>query len=376
MDGFLADFASAPRSLLFTSRDNFNNFHLRLEVRLRKIDDSSGVWFRYPSNGNQGYSVMIGARRSGAIWRRASTSKGDWIANGIEQAVGQWIAIALIAEGNRLKVVVNGKTTADVVDEKAVSRSGHLVLDISKQSVEFRKIELKELPVIGPDLEVQKAGTEGVARPFAVQGRKVAHFRFNGTARDRSVGNAQFDLKHTEFKENALYLNGTYYLLNDAAICKTPQLNYRSFTVALKFKAEEFHPGRLSHASNIFTGGTYFRWFGLNRSPAGNLTITLNNREFSHEIKETPLVKGRWTAVACGVDLSRRKVIVYLDGKKVDEIGLPQGFQLEVLKSNLKDQDKVWSFTNYGNGDTFHGLVSELIIFDGMLPGAEFAKIR
>ena len=50
----------------------------------------------------------------------------------------------------------------------------------------------------------------------------------------------------------------------------------------------------------------------MSRSPAGNLTITLNNQDYSHEIKDAALEPGKWTVVACGVNLTDRKIIVFL----------------------------------------------------------------
>src|SRR5262249_4573562 len=77
----------------------------------------------------------------------------------------------------------------------------------------------------------------------------LAHFRFDGNAKNEGKGEAEFELKNTEFKENALYLNGKYenVRLNGKAntdgfraICTTPKMNYESFAVALRFKGESF----------------------------------------------------------------------------------------------------------------------------------------
>jgi hypothetical protein len=209
--------------------------------------------------------------------------------------------------------------------------------------------------------------------PREIREGKVAHFRFDANAKDKSTGAAEFELKNTEFKDTALYLNGINEFQGNGyrAICKTPKLNYQSFTLALKLKAEDFGPGK----SNLITGGVAYRWFGLHRSTAGNLTVTLNNQQLAYEIEEAPLVTGKWAVIACGVDLPSRKILVYFDGKKVAEKELPRGFQLEVANSSLKDGDKVWSFANYANAQAFHGLVEELIIYERLLPAGEFGKI-
>lgn len=203
----------------------------------------------------------------------------------------------------------------------------------------------------------------------------LAHFCFNGDANDENKENPAFNLKNTEFRDNALYLNGNYEFrptkVGYHAVCTTSKLDYKKFTVALRFKPEEFGEEK----SNLLTGGTACRWFGMNRSRAGNLTITLNNQSFTHEIKGAALEKGKWTTVACGVDISDRKVIVYHNGKKVANIELPKNFKLGVLGSDFEDSDKQWSFSNYSNGDAFHGLVDELIILGRILSPTDFEQI-
>ncbi len=204
----------------------------------------------------------------------------------------------------------------------------------------------------------------------------LAHFRFNGDGKDQNKDNPEFELTNTQFKDNALYINGEYDLGNNPnggyrAVCKTPKLDYTKFTVAIRFKPEEFD----GQKTNLFTGGTSYRWFGMHRSVDGNLTITLNNQVFSYEIKANALETGKWTVVACGFDLSSRKIVVYFNGKKTADVDLPKDFKLEVIDSKVKDKDKVWSFTNYSNAQVFHGLVDELIIYEKMLTTEEFGAI-
>jgi hypothetical protein len=152
---------------------------------------------------------------------------------------------------------------------------------------------------------------------------------------------------------------------------RTPKLNYSAFTVALRFKAEEFDRTK----RNLLTGGTSHRWFGLPRSDAGNLTVTMNNQRFSQEVRGAALSAGKWTLVACSVDLPGRKVVAYLNGKKVGDIDLSAGFKLDVVTSRVKEADKEWSFTNYSNGTVLHGLVDELIIYGKALGDRELAVV-
>jgi len=202
-----------------------------------------------------------------------------------------------------------------------------------------------------------------------------ANFRFNGNDKNSAKGDATLELRNTQFKENAIYLNGKYDGAEKdgyRAVCKTPRIDYTKFTVAIRFKAEEFNP----NMNNLITGGTSYRWFGMNRSQAGNLVITLNNQAFSHEIKDASLEAGKWTVVACAVDLSTRKVTAHVNGKIAAEIDLPSDFQLEVMNSTAKESDKAWTFSNYSNGSVFHGLVDRLLIYDRALGAGELEKIN
>src|SRR5205807_50571 len=128
-------------------------------------------------------------------------------------------------------------------------------------------------------------------------------------------------------------------------------------TVAPRFKAEDF----MRRKDNLVTGGTFYRWFGLERSEAGNLRVTFNNGDYKHEVDGAKLEPGKWLVVACAVDIPKRKVLAYLNGRKVDDFELPAEFRLRVVGSKNASADKVWAFTNYSNGNVFHGLVDSLL---------------
>lgn len=77
----------------------------------------------------------------------------------------------------------------------------------------------------------------------------LAHFRFNGDGKSAHDGKVRFELFNVEFRDKALYLNGKYEF-NAAengyrAVCETPGLDYTNFTVAIRFKAEEFGPDKI-----------------------------------------------------------------------------------------------------------------------------------
>lgn len=203
----------------------------------------------------------------------------------------------------------------------------------------------------------------------------LAHFRFDGNARDAHRGRPGFQLKNTEFHENALYLNGRYEFDREpggySAIGKTPKLDYDAYTVAFRFKAQEFGPSK----TNLITGGTSYRWFGLERSSSGKLLVTFNNGEFRKEIEKSEIDPGQWTRVACSVSVERRKVLVRVNDGDVATIDLPDDFKVVVTSSKARQTDKVWTFTNRSNGNCFHGLVDELIIYGHAMSAEELKKI-
>ena len=202
--------------------------------------------------------------------------------------------------------------------------------------------------------------------------RLLVRFRFDGNAND-DQGGPPFELRNTEFIDNALYLNGIYEGNSPDgyhAMAKTPGLNYSRFSVAVRFRPESFGSGK----TNILTGGTAARWFGIARSPAGRLTITLNNQAFLHEVAKVAIVEGKWTGIACAIDLQQGNVVVYADGEQADEFTLPPGFKLAIIgNKRFEERDKVWTFSNYSNGNVFCGLVDEFLVYGKTLSDDQLA---
>ena len=208
----------------------------------------------------------------------------------------------------------------------------------------------------------------------------LAHYRFDGDAKDATNKNGEFSLNNTEFRDNALYLNGIYEKSGASngylASCIIPGLNYEKFSVAMRFKADEL----IRRKNNLITCGRSYRWFGLEQSPNGKLQVTFNNGRFRKEIEGASLEAGKWTVVACSVDVGGRIVNVALDGKRVATLDLSEDFMLDVVKDSTEQNwkgtgDRDWLFTNYGNGNVFHGLVDELIIYGSALDADELEKI-
>lgn len=207
--------------------------------------------------------------------------------------------------------------------------------------------------------------------------RPYAQFRFDGNAKNEGTGEAEFRLTNTKYTDNALELNGKYappsqVKQNGAylAILEAPKMNYEQFSVAIRFKAEEFDEGK----SHLFSGGAGTgRWFGLSRSANGNLVVMTNTGEFNKEIKGASLEKGKWTVVACSVDVPGQRVILALNGKKVAVIDFPKDTPLKI---DLGDGSaNILTFTDYSTADVFHGLVDELRLYDRALSENELEEL-
>jgi Domain of Unknown Function (DUF1080) len=146
-------------SYLYTERDDYKDFHLRVEAQINN-GGNSGLYFRtvfgpqVPANNPSfplGYEAQINGthrdpNKTGSLYAGASGA----VVSVRESPVppGQWFTQEVIAEGNHIIIKVNGKTTADYTDDKRLFTRGHLALQQhNPQTVaEFRKIEIKELP--------------------------------------------------------------------------------------------------------------------------------------------------------------------------------------------------------------------------------------
>jgi serine/threonine protein kinase/Leucine-rich repeat (LRR) protein len=157
----------AVPSYLYSDGGHFANFHLRVEARVNNGGDS-GIFFRAPFATRPGraadqrrpaggYEVELVENptylvKTGSVWdaetigfapkslwvnRQASLTKHD-----------EWFTLEIIAQGNHFVTKVNGTRTADCLDPRNHFESGHIALQVFSPltTVEFRKIEIKELP--------------------------------------------------------------------------------------------------------------------------------------------------------------------------------------------------------------------------------------
>lgn len=162
-DGILR--GSVRQSYLFSERGDYRNFHLRAEVKVN-LGGNSGILMRAPFELQRGrldnfgipgcYEVELQLNRS-YPWATGSisattedahpTNLGQIVDRSLTQP-DEWFTIEVIAENNHFITKINGVEAVNCKDPLDRHHTGHLVLQVWHPNtvVQFRKIEIKELP--------------------------------------------------------------------------------------------------------------------------------------------------------------------------------------------------------------------------------------
>lgn len=150
---------TGPAGHLFSERDDYENFHLRFEVKINN-KGNSGQYFRtkFGPGFPAGYEAQINSThndkiRTGSLY---PDGRGGYSADERKKMVifdmlvepDTWFVQEVIAVGNHIVIKVNGKTTVDFVDEKSRHSKGHFAIQQHDPGsvVSVRRIEVKELP--------------------------------------------------------------------------------------------------------------------------------------------------------------------------------------------------------------------------------------
>jgi serine/threonine protein kinase len=145
-------------SYLYTVRDDFQDVHVRVEARISDRGNS-GVFVRAPFGPSLpannpvlplGYEAQINsthrdARKTGSLFAGPDGAVVKVLRTAVPP--GEWFALEVLAQGNRIMVKVNGETTADYTDSKRLFGRGCIALQQQDSATvaEFRRIEVKEL---------------------------------------------------------------------------------------------------------------------------------------------------------------------------------------------------------------------------------------
>jgi len=144
---------------LFSERGDYENFHLRFEV---KINDkgNSGQYFRakFAKAFPPGYEAQINSThgdkvRTGSLYpdfrdKYTADEKKKMLVFDKLVEPDTYFTQEVIAVGNHIIIKVNGKTTVDFVDEKKRHTRGHFAIQQHDPGsvVHVRKVAVKELP--------------------------------------------------------------------------------------------------------------------------------------------------------------------------------------------------------------------------------------
>ncbi|MBL8794303.1 MAG: DUF1080 domain-containing protein [Planctomycetia bacterium] len=141
---------NGPLGYLFSERGDYENFHFRVEAAINDRGNS-GQFFRTqfpaaplsPNEFLKGYEAQINATHSDPQ-RTGSLHSIAPVMEALHKP-DEWFTQEVIAEGQRLRVLVNGKQVVDTTQTRYTK--GHFALQQvgPKSVVQFRKVEVKEL---------------------------------------------------------------------------------------------------------------------------------------------------------------------------------------------------------------------------------------
>lgn len=146
---------------LMTRRDDYQDFHLRVEAKINK-GGNSGVFFRRDATidhpGRPGYEVELNTLSLANINKPDSRffslagsllqfPKAPTVLHSEKRELIQpdtWFTIDVIAQGSRIITKINGQTTADVTDDKHQRGRFEFQLYDGDTVLHIKKIEIKE----------------------------------------------------------------------------------------------------------------------------------------------------------------------------------------------------------------------------------------
>ena len=155
-DGLLI--GSGPHSHLFTVKDDYTDFHYRIEA---KINDkgNSGQYFRatFATGFPPGYEVQINATggdpiKTGSLYPDGRTKLKDFkkditVMDTAPHKPDEFFKQRVIAIGNHIQIFVNDKMTVDFKDPNNTYTKGHFALQGHDPGsvMTFKKVEYKPL---------------------------------------------------------------------------------------------------------------------------------------------------------------------------------------------------------------------------------------
>lgn len=144
------DRARLPHNEFLATKDQFSNFVLHVEMKLR--NHNSGIQFRsrtYPEFVVKGYQADAGEDNYwGNLYEEGGTRGtmvDGWAAGGKEAVhLGDWNTYEINCQGDHIVISLNGKKTVDVHDAKSLSGVVALQLHMGPpMEADFRNIKIQ-----------------------------------------------------------------------------------------------------------------------------------------------------------------------------------------------------------------------------------------
>lgn len=287
--------AGPGASDLYTLRDDYANFHLRVEMRLNE-NVGSLVYCRAPEEPKPGQQRPGVAARVTLAPKSAYQSgtlhiydaKGArTIANKTPNIVaGQWFLLELIASDNQVVAKIDGKQTAVLPDKDHEYRRGRFILTAATPQavLEFRKIEIKELPApaVAPAPPAKDEGFVSLFNGKDLTGWKPSRTFVPGTWRvEDSVLVGASDDKKGGMIQTAQPLPRDFHL--------RVELRVAAKTGIIWFRSPENDPGgyesRLStSADGVKVGDLRAQLAGSNVPVGRSMRVVPTNQWFTLEI--------------------------------------------------------------------------------------------
>lgn len=211
--------------------------------------------------------------------------------------------------------------------------------------------------------------------PEVLESLLLAHYDFSDQGRDRVGRSDPMALSNTEILDGTLFLNGLYANASgNGFIARTPisRMSYSNFAIAVDFKPLDMES---PDKQVILMGGPGWRWIGF-EPRRSRLVLTFNNGREAHVFNEAELHVGEWHRLICSVNTREGVVRTYLNGLALEEVRLDDGFRFDVMGTSQDSNDKLFTFTNYSNGNAFHGYADNLMIFRRALTDQEMRSVH
>jgi Domain of Unknown Function (DUF1080) len=145
-DGAVQASAGTPPASFLVTRASYKDVMVRAEFWSSE-DANSGIFIRCQDpktiTDENCYEANIFDQRPDPTYATGAIVKVAKLTAPMIKAGGQWNVMEVTAKGSRLKVVLNGQTTADIEDSKLAS--GPIALQWGRGTIKFRKVQVKAI---------------------------------------------------------------------------------------------------------------------------------------------------------------------------------------------------------------------------------------